>query len=82
MRSPQADGLRDLLADPDIAVTAQPDGALRVQGMSAEQIGSLAWQANPPIFELSVTNASLEEAFMHVTRNSVEYPTSTSEAAR
>jgi ABC-2 type transport system ATP-binding protein len=82
VRSPQADRLRDLLAGPDIAVTAQPDGALRVQGMSADQIGTFAWQANLPIFELTVTNASLEEAFMHVTRNSVEFATSTSEAAR
>jgi ABC-2 type transport system ATP-binding protein len=82
VRSPQADRLRDLLAGPDIAVAAQPDGALQVQGLSGEQIGTIAWQANLPIFELSVTNASLEEAFMHVTRDSVEYATSTSEAAR
>jgi ABC-2 type transport system ATP-binding protein len=82
VRSPQADRLRDLLAGPDIAVAAQPDGALQVQGLSGEQIGTIAWQANLPIFELSVTNASLEEAFMQVTRDSVEYATSTSEAAR
>jgi ABC-2 type transport system ATP-binding protein len=82
VRSPQADRLRELLAGPDIAVATQPDGALQVQGLSGEQIGTIAWQANLPLFELSVTNASLEEAFMHVTRDSVEYATSTSEAAR
>jgi ABC-2 type transport system ATP-binding protein len=82
VRSPQADRLRELLAGPDIAVATQPDGALQVQGLSGEQIGTIAWQANLPIFELSVTNASLEEAFMQVTRDSVEYATSTSEAAR
>jgi ABC-2 type transport system ATP-binding protein len=82
VRSPQADRLRELLAGPDVAVATQPDGALQVQGLSGEQIGTIAWQANLPLFELSVTNASLEEAFMHVTRDSVEYATSTSEAAR
>ena len=67
--------LRDLLAGPDITVTTdigQPD-VLGVDGLTAEHIGTIAWQNQLPIFELAVQQASLEEAFMTLTNDSVEY---------
>ena len=43
------------------------------QGLTAEQIGTTAWQAHLPVFELTARQASLEEAFMQLTQDSVEY---------
>ena len=46
---------------------------LRVSGTTAEQIGTAAWRAHLPVYELTPVHASLEEAFMQVTQDSVEY---------
>ena len=46
---------------------------LGVDGLTAEHIGTIAWQNHLPIFELTVQQASLEEAFMTLTNDSVEY---------
>ena len=81
VRTPEAPRLRDLLAAPDVAVTATEPGLLRVDGLTAEHIGTVAWQARIPVFELAVQAASLEEAFMKLTGDSVEYRSTTSPAA-
>jgi ABC-2 type transport system ATP-binding protein len=73
VRTPQAAKLRELLLGPDITVTSEQSGVLRVQGVSAEQIGTVAWQAHLPVFELTTKHASLEEAFMQLTDDSVDY---------
>jgi ABC-2 type transport system ATP-binding protein len=73
VRTPQAAQLRDLLLGPDITVTSEQSGVLHVQGLTAEQIGTAAWQARLPVFELTTTHASLEEAFMQLTDDSVDF---------
>ena len=73
VRTPQAAQLRELLLGPDITVTSELSGVLHVQGLSAEQIGTAAWQAGLPVFELSTQQASLEEAFMQLTDDSVDF---------
>ena len=73
VRTPQAAQLRQLLLGPDITVTSEQSGILRVQGLTAEQIGTAAWQARLPVFELTPQQASLEEAFMQLTEDSVDY---------
>ena len=75
VRTPEAARLRELLIGPDITVTTgtgQLD-VLGVDGLTAEHIGTIAWQNRLPIFELTVQQASLEEAFMTLTNDSVEY---------
>ena len=76
VRTPEAARLRELLVGPDVTVVTadlqQPD-VLGVDGLTAENIGTIAWQNHLPIFELSVQQASLEEAFMTLTNDSVEY---------
>ncbi len=74
VRTPQAAQLRDLLLGPDITVTSEQGGVLQVRGLTAEEIGTTAWQARLPIFELTTTQASLEEAFMQLTDDSVDFP--------
>jgi ABC-2 type transport system ATP-binding protein len=49
------------------------DGALRVDGMAAARIGELAFLNNIMLLELATQNASLEQAFMELTADSVEY---------
>jgi ABC-2 type transport system ATP-binding protein len=73
VRTPQAAQLRELLLGPDIIVTSEQADVLHVQGMSAEQIGVTAWQARLPVFELTTNRASLEEAFMQLTDDSVDF---------
>jgi ABC-2 type transport system ATP-binding protein len=73
VRTPQAARLRELLLGPDITVTSQQSDLLKVQGLSAEQIGQTAWQARLPVYELTPQQASLEEAFMRLTDDSVDF---------
>jgi len=73
VRSPEAARLRDLLQGPDVRIASKRSDVLHVTGLDADQIGTIAWQANLPILELSVVQPSLEEAFMEATRASVEY---------
>jgi ABC-2 type transport system ATP-binding protein len=76
VRTPEAARLRDLLLGRDVTVTAQESDVLTVQGLTAEQIGIVAWQAHLPLFELAPQHASLEDAFMELTQDSVEYHSS------
>jgi ABC-2 type transport system ATP-binding protein len=76
VRTPEAARLRDLLRSSDVTVTREQSDVLRIDGLTAEGIGTVAWQARVPIFELSVRQASLEEAFMHLTRDAVDYRSS------
>jgi ABC-2 type transport system ATP-binding protein len=73
VRTPQTTALGQLLAAPGITVTNDGTGLLRVSGTTAEQIGTAAWRAHLPVYELTPTHASLEEAFMQVTKDSIEY---------
>ncbi|MGI9007929.1 MAG: ABC transporter ATP-binding protein [Streptosporangiaceae bacterium] len=73
VRTPQAARLRDLLLGQDVTVTSEHADVLRVEGLTAEQTGTAAWQARVPVFELSATHASLEEAFMRLTDSTVDF---------
>lgn len=75
VRSPQAATLRDLLAGPDVTVTSSAADHLEITGLTAQQIGVAAWEHNLPLYELTTRQASLEEAFMKLTQDSVEYHT-------
>jgi ABC-2 type transport system ATP-binding protein len=73
VRSPQATELRDLLVGPNVTVVVLDDGALEVSGLTAEQVGDLAADHNLRLHELTPQQASLEEAFMELTRSDLEY---------
>jgi ABC-2 type transport system ATP-binding protein len=62
-----------VLAAPGVTVINDGTAVLRVSGITAEQIGTAAWRAHLPVYELTPTHASLEEAFMQVTKDSIEY---------
>ena len=73
VRSPQADVLRGVLAASGVSVRVDEGGALEVQGLAAERIGDLAFANRITIHELTPQQASLEEAFMDLTRDDLEY---------
>ena len=83
VRTPRAAELRNLLLGPDVTIRSDEHNVLHVTGLSAEQIGTTAWQAHLPVFELTAQQASLEEAFMELTQDSVDYrSTSVGDLAR
>jgi ABC-2 type transport system ATP-binding protein len=52
------------------------DEGLTVSNLSAEQVGQIAYDAHVVLFELTPQRASLEEVFMDLTSDSVEYGSS------
>ncbi|MGP4053022.1 ATP-binding cassette domain-containing protein [Streptomyces sp. 2A115] len=81
VQSPQAASLRDLLVGDGVSVSSSRPGVLDVQGLEAAEIGERAAAAGLVLHELFVQEASLEEAFMELTRDSVEYQATTTEFA-
>ncbi|GHJ36088.1 ATP-binding cassette domain-containing protein [Streptomyces sp. TS71-3] len=73
LRSPEGERLLDVLAAAGVAVTRAPDGALEVADGEAARLGELAARHQIVLHELSPQQASLEEAFMQLTAQSVEY---------
>jgi ABC-2 type transport system ATP-binding protein len=73
VRSPQAADLRELLAGPDVSITSAEPGVLEVTGRSSADIGRIACERSIPLEELVVVQASLEEAFMELTEDALEY---------
>ena len=69
----------DRVAAPTAALT-RFDGALEVVGVTSERIGELAARHQIVLHELSTQQASLEEAFMQLTAESVEYHAHTGQA--
>jgi ABC-2 type transport system ATP-binding protein len=73
VRSPQASRLAELVAGPGVSVTPEAGGALQIGGLSAEQVGDLAAEHGVVLHELTPVQVSLEEAFMDLTRDEVEF---------
>jgi ABC-2 type transport system ATP-binding protein len=74
VRSPHADTLRLALLDQGFEV--QVDGqALVVPGASTDQVGDIAGANGVVLHELSAQAGSLEQAFMRITGDAVEYRT-------
>jgi len=74
--SSETERLRSLLMGPGVAVT--PTGAERlvVAGLDTRQIGQLAAKHQVPLYELAIESVSLEDAFMKLTHDAVEYHSS------
>jgi ABC-2 type transport system ATP-binding protein len=75
VRSPQADALRGHVLGPDVTVVAREPGLIEVHGLTAQQIGETAARHGIVLHELTPQQASLEEAFMDLTRDDVEFKT-------
>jgi ABC-2 type transport system ATP-binding protein len=82
VRSLQDALLREILAaEGGTTVTERPDGALAVTGTTTLRVGEIARTAGFTLTELRSENASLENAYMELTRDSVEYATNVASSA-
>jgi ABC-2 type transport system ATP-binding protein len=75
VRTPQPDLLANLVAGPDVTVTGMEAQLIEVGGLTAAQVGEAAAQAGIVLHELTPINASLEEAYLALTQDDVEYRT-------
>ena len=73
VRSPRADDLEELLRRSGAVVTAAESGLLEVTGSTAAQIGDAAAAARLPLHELTTVGSSLEDAYLQLTADEVEY---------
>ncbi len=76
VRSPQVGSLAAVLAAHGAATTQTDHDALEVHGLEAARIGELAAAGGITLHELTPRRASLEEAFMRMTRAEAEHGTS------
>jgi ABC-2 type transport system ATP-binding protein len=77
VRSPDAGTLRQVVLGPNVRVSSTGPGALEIEGLEAEQIGAAAAQTGVTLYELAPHQGSLEDAFMALTRDEIEYRGST-----
>ncbi|GAB3634358.1 ATP-binding cassette domain-containing protein [Microbacterium shaanxiense] len=71
--TPEAPRLADAIQNSGVEVRRADDGTLFVSELSAREVGIIAADQGVTLYELATERASLEEAFMHITRNAVEY---------
>jgi ABC-2 type transport system ATP-binding protein len=73
VRTPSPDHLIRAIITAGATARTDSDGSFEVQGMNAQQIGDVAFALGVRLHELTTVRASLEEAFMELTADSVEY---------
>jgi ABC-2 type transport system ATP-binding protein len=73
VRTPQLEQLGALLAEKGGSVHTDGEDALLVTKLGMSEIGDLAFDNQIRVHELSPIQASLEQAFMELTKDSVEY---------
>jgi ABC-2 type transport system ATP-binding protein len=80
VRSPELERLRGELSGPNVTFADAERGALEVHGLTTEQVGEAAASAGITLHELTPQQASLEEAFMNLTRDEIEFGAEVEEA--
>jgi ABC-2 type transport system ATP-binding protein len=73
VRTPEPEKLKDALAAASITAVVGDGGAFEIEGTESAKIGELAARHQLVLHELSPQQASLEQAFMQLTAESVEY---------
>jgi ABC-2 type transport system ATP-binding protein len=73
LRTPQAPEVMTLLAGAGATVTSTGADTLTVTGLDAARIANLAADRGLRLYELAPQRTSLEEAFIELTHESVEY---------
>src|SRR4051794_3111997 len=78
VRSPQLDRLREVLSDAEIGVDDDAEAsALLVRGVASEVVGELAARNGITLHELTSQQVSLEDAYMKLTDEAVQYRAAT-----
>jgi ABC-2 type transport system ATP-binding protein len=82
VRSTDPDALARLLRPRAAGVSRDRDGALTVSGLTTDQVGRAAAAAGITLLELTARRASLEEAFIDMTSDAVEFRAPTTAPAK
>ena len=80
VRSPQVDHLVGLVRPEAREIVAVEPGLVEVRGLTAARIGDVAASAGHALHELTPVETSLEDAYMALTQDSVEYHAGTTAA--
>jgi ABC-2 type transport system ATP-binding protein len=81
VRTPQAEELRRALASYGVVIASKEPGLLEVRGAASERIGEIAAEESIVLHELTPRRASLEEAYMKLTDDAVDFRASASDIA-
>src|SRR5262245_8069416 len=73
LRTPHVHEVMRVLAAAGATVTTDGPNVLHVTGLDAAQIADLAAERGHPLHELTPQRATLEQAYMQLTRDSIEY---------
>lgn len=73
VRTPDAERFASMLASPDVTITSSEPNLLQVTGLDAPRIGELAARSGVVLHELSPLAGSLEDAYLALTQDEVEY---------
>jgi ABC-2 type transport system ATP-binding protein len=82
VRTPEAARFSEVLTAAGASVVATGLDTLDANGLTAQRIGEAAFAAGVPLFELTPRQVSLEDAFMDITRDAVEYTHGSTPAPR
>lgn len=72
-RTREVQRLVDAVSGPDVTITTEPDGAVEIAGLSAEQVAETAAAAGVVLVELTSIEGSLEDAYLSLTADAAEY---------
>ncbi len=75
VRTPQAEELRRALTEANASVVIHDQDLLEVHNLTSAEVGTIAARQDVVLHELIPQQASLEDAFMRLTGDSVEYHT-------
>lgn len=75
VRTPRATELAQALTAPDVTIVTTAADTMRIEGVAAPVIGDIAASRGIPLHELTPSTGSLEEAYMALTGEAVEYRT-------
>ena len=81
VRSPDADQLRAALTRDGMTVGDGPNGSLTVTGLTSDEVGWAAHAEGIVILELTQHHTTLEQTFMQLTSDSVDYHSHSGKAA-
>jgi ABC-2 type transport system ATP-binding protein len=73
VRTPSPDQLVLAIAAEGGTASTSTDGSVQVAGLTVDKVGDIAFEKGIRLHELATVSASLEEAFMELTGDSVEY---------
>ena len=73
VRSPQLSTLTEVIDGPDVTTTPVSPSVAEITGLNSEQIGHAAAENGITLYELTPQQATLEEAFVELTRDEVEF---------